>query len=356
MTELVLSDPLDAEIPAAMAALDRLEIAVRDAKTFEAVADIADIAAGLQRRFKPVKGCADKAGEVWVAAETKIGEEIEKYPKAKGTRANFRGKPKSVGPSGSPKVEPPDNTPTLTQLKISKKRSTRARKLAALEPEKRVELIAELKAEDKAVTPDAILRKQRERNKREKKHTVATAVFSDKGPFDVVVIDPPWKVEKIDRDVRPNQDAFDYPTMSEDEIAAFWKADVACRLEPDCHLFMWTTQKWLPSALRLVEQFGFRYVLTMVWHKPGGFQPLDLPQYNCEFVIYARQGSPLFVDTKDFFCCFEAPRREHSRKPDVFYDTIRRVTGGSRIDVFSREARPGFAQFGNELTKFDEVA
>jgi len=34
---------------------------------------------------------------------------------------------------------------------------------------------------------------------------------------------------------------------------------------------MWTTQKFLPAALRLVEKFGFRYVLLMVWRKSGGF-------------------------------------------------------------------------------------
>jgi hypothetical protein len=50
------------------------------------------------------------------------------------------------------------------------------------------------------------------------------------------------------------------------------------------HLFCWATEKYLPAALDLVAKWGFRYVLTMVWHKPGGFQPHDLPQYNCEFI------------------------------------------------------------------------
>ena len=40
------------------------------------------------------------------------------------------------------------------------------------------------------------------------------------GVYDVLVIDPPWPMEKIERDERPNQAAFDYPTMSEAEIAA----------------------------------------------------------------------------------------------------------------------------------------
>jgi N6-adenosine-specific RNA methylase IME4 len=117
-----------------------------------------------------------------------------------------------------------------------------------------------------------------------------------------------------------------------------------------------TTSPRRPAALELLPKIGFHYVLTMVWHKPGGFQPHDLPQYNCEFVVYARRGAPVFIDTKDFNCCFAAPRREHSRKPDDFYDTVRRVTGGSRIDVFSREARDGFAQYGNETAKFGEAA
>lgn len=167
------------------------------------------------------------------------------------------------------------------------------------------------------------------------------------GEYETIVIDPPWQMQKIEREVRPNQVEFEYPTMSEEQLAA-----VELPVAPDCHLFCWTTHKFLPMALRLLDVWGFRYVCTMVWHKPGGFQPIGLPQYNCEFALYARKGSPKFVETKSFNTCFEAPRREHSRKPDEFYDMIKRVTAGPRIDVFSRELRDGFDQFGNEMDKF----
>lgn len=180
-------------------------------------------------------------------------------------------------------------------------------------------------------------------------------VVFPEGKFGTIVIDPPWQMEKIERDVAPDQVAFDYPTMDEEALTAFGDRVNACAAD-DCHMFMWTTHKHLPLALRLLTAWDWKYVLTMVWHKPGGFQPFGLPQYNCEFAIYARKGSPKFTDTKAFNVCFEAPRREHSRKPDEFYSVVSRVTGDGRIDIFSREPRDGFAQLGNETDKFGEAA
>jgi N6-adenosine-specific RNA methylase IME4 len=72
--------------------------------------------------------------------------------------------------------------------------------------------------------------------------------------------------------------------------------------------------------------------------------------------VYSRIGAPKFIDTKAFPACFNAPRREHSRKPDEFYRLVERVTAGPRIDIFSRESREGFDQYGNEPDKFVDSA
>lgn len=166
------------------------------------------------------------------------------------------------------------------------------------------------------------------------------------GEYDVIVIDPPWPMEKIERDVRPNQSEFDYPTMTEADLAA-----MSMPAADDCHLWLWTTHRFLPMAMRLLDAWGFKYVCTFVWHKPGGFQPIGLPQYNCEFAFYARRGTPQFIDTKAFPVCFNAARGQHSEKPEAFYDIVRRVTAGRRIDIFNRRQIKGFDVWGKEASE-----
>jgi N6-adenosine-specific RNA methylase IME4 len=170
------------------------------------------------------------------------------------------------------------------------------------------------------------------------------------GEYQCIVIDPPWPMEKIERDVRPNQAApLDYRPMSIDELRA-----LALPAAVDCHLYLWTTHKFLPSALELAEAWGFNYQCLLTWVKNVGFTPFSF-MYSTELVVFARRGS-LDLVVKGRRLDFTAKVREHSRKPDEFYDLVRDVSPGPRIDMFSREARDGFDQWGNETARFADAA
>jgi len=220
--------------------------------------------------------------------------------------------------------------------------TTQLLELARLTPEKQVEVARSI-VNGAASVIDA---------KREIKKAEVIANLEDvkvkeakavEGVYDVIVIDPPWPMKKIERDIAPDQVEFDYPTMTIDEIKAL---EVPCA--DNCHVWLWTTHKYLPDALEILQAWDMKYVCTFVWHKPGGFQPFGLPQYNAEFALYARKGTPEFTDFKDFKLCFDAPRTGHSEKPDYFYELVRRVTAGRRLDMFSRRAIPGFDSWGKE--------
>src|SRR5262245_1029499 len=112
------------------------------------------------------------------------------------------------------------------------------------------------------------------------------------GVYDVLVIDPPWPVAVQRRKLYPNRVALDYPTMSVEAIQA-----LTLPLAPACHVWLWTTQRFLLDAGRCLKEWGLRYVCCFVWRKPDGMQPMYLPKFNCEFVLYARRGAATFVDT-----------------------------------------------------------
>lgn len=307
--------------------------------TVDEAKGILDKVAALQAYAKQQN---DSDMEIWLAevklrARRRIGEISRELDKAE---------PGPIGKDTSHRWEVTPKSEVLEQAGISTSTANRCEKIACIPAEEFEQVIGQSKEENRPVTY-ADVEKKTAKNLKEKENKTLkeTKTKTASGEYDVIVIDPPWPMEKIERDVRPNQQAFDYPIMSQDELIAFRKQ---IPFAEDSHVFLWTTQKFLPMALRLFEAWRVRYVLTMVWHKPGGFQPIGLPQYNCEFVLYGRVGSPKFTDTKAFNVCFNAPRGKHSEKPEEFYKLLGRVTEGKKIDMFNRRPIAGFDGWGNE--------
>src|SRR5262249_50822552 len=123
---------------------------------------------------------------------------------------------------------------------------------------------------------------------------------------------------------------------------------LALPLADVAHVWLWTTQRFLPDALRCLQAWGLTYTCLFVWVKTGGMQPMNLPQFNGELALYARKGPALFLDTTALVTCFTAPREGHSAKPEAFYAMVRRVTAGRRLDMFARRRIEGFDTWGAE--------
>ena len=103
---------------------------MRNAKTFAELDNVVTTAKALQVKFGPVKDVSDRAGLVWVRANRRLADELDKLPKATGTRGQLtkagpgRGK---KGKTGGDTMEPPvSDAPTLAELGVDKKRSARA--------------------------------------------------------------------------------------------------------------------------------------------------------------------------------------------------------------------------------------
>jgi len=308
-------------------------------KNIEEIKDIRDKAIAF-RAYKIQQGASleiqNLGAEIKIWAERRMGELIPDIAPHGGDRQSE----KARLPKG-----------TLVEYGISKKQSHKFQVIADVPIEEFENHIEEIKDKGKDLSTASIYRFAKKKTTQENIEKLKTNIPMIEGKFKTLVIDPAWPMVKIEREVRPKQNGFDYPVMDEEKLMAIPVDDL---MDTEAHVYLWTTQKFLPMALRMVKHWSLNYIFVMVWHKSGGFQPVGLPQYNCEFVVFGKKGNMPFLDTKAFPTCFTAERREHSRKPDEFYELVKRVSPGPLLEMYARESREGWVKWGNETSKFDK--
>ena len=185
-----------------------------------------------------------------------------------------------------------------------------------------------------------------------------TASFAELSPlsFDLIVADPPWRFRTWGEHNQTKSASRHYDLMTTDDIKELPVGGLAQR---DCLLMLWATGAMLPQALDVMEAWGFKYKSLMAWRKmtPNGKVRMGTGYWTRsmhEPILIGTLGTPTKVS--GFPSIFDGIAREHSRKPDEFFDLVEKhTTGLRRLELFSRESRPNWTAWGNEVGKMDEV-
>lgn len=164
------------------------------------------------------------------------------------------------------------------------------------------------------------------------------------GVFEVIALDPPWNYGR-EYDPDSSRVANPYPEMTQAQLL-----ELAPPFADDSVCMLWTTHAFLFDAKELLDHWGFTYKATMVWDK-GKMGMGHWLRMQCEFCLVGIKGKPKWNNTKWRDIITEA-RREHSRKPEAFYEMVEDVVTGRRLEFFSREQRKGWATYGNDTEKF----
>jgi N6-adenosine-specific RNA methylase IME4 len=173
-----------------------------------------------------------------------------------------------------------------------------------------------------------------------------------RGPFRVIVCDPPWQYDKR-ADDGTHRAANPYPSMSTDEICAL--ADrVKAVAHEDCILWLWTTNAFMRDAFRVLDAWGFQEKTILTWGK-NRMGTGDWLRGMTEHCIMAARGKPERTLSNQTTLLM-GDMREHSRKPESFYQLVQSVCPGSRLEMFAREKRPTWSAWGAEENKFDRGA
>lgn len=174
--------------------------------------------------------------------------------------------------------------------------------------------------------------------------------------YEVIVADPPWDFENYSSAGTKKGADPHYAVMPLDGIKALPVHQLA---RGDCLLLLWTTGWAMATgqAQEVARAWHFKPISEMVWEKrtPSGKRRMGTGyrvRTMHEPILVCTLGSPRH---RPLPSSFDGIARQHSRKPDEFYDMIGAHTrlAVRRADLFSRETRNGFEGWGAEHGKFD---
>lgn len=182
--------------------------------------------------------------------------------------------------------------------------------------------------------------------------------------FDFAMVDPPWPWRVYSENGMKKSPEAQYKTMSFAEIEALRCGDL---LAPSGVMWLWCTWPLIHQQCDTLRRWGLEPKTGGAWAKRTESGRLRwgtgyLLRSVCEpFIIATLPGSGwrgssaanLIETIAD--AAVDGVAREHSRKPEEVYALVESILPNARkADIFSRQKRPGWTSWGNEVEKFAE--
>lgn len=327
-----------------LAKLEKATQMLIEAKSLDEVKHVIDIAEAAKTYAKAAKlglDAQNHAAEIAILARRKAGEFLAQLERGGGTgRGNTMEKISNVGNLLS------DYKETIEEAGISYQDANRWQQVASVPEETFKELITQTKEAGKELTTSGIIKEIQRANFIEKNNNKKIQPFPV-GKYSVIYTDPPWPVGSIVMDKWESPIDDKYPVMSIEDITNLPVQELAA---DDCALFMWTTHTFLPDALNIIKEWGFKYFCCITWNKGSGWTQNGFHKMT-ELLLYAYKGK-MNVDQygKAIPTLIEEKKTYHSKKPDSIRDLIASKTPEPRIEMFARDSFEGWSTWGNEVT------
>lgn len=135
---------------------------------------------------------------------------------------------------------------------------------------------------------------------------------------------------------------------------------VSSALTDTAHLYLWVPNALLPEGLETLKAWGFEYKSNIVWHKvrkDGGPDGRGVGFYfrnTTELVLFGVRGknARTLAPGRRQVNILRTQKREHSRKPDEFYDIVESCSPGPYLEMFARGPRKGWTVWGNQSDEY----
>jgi N6-adenosine-specific RNA methylase IME4 len=176
--------------------------------------------------------------------------------------------------------------------------------------------------------------------------------------FATILADPPWQFQNRTGKVAPEHKRLNrYSTMSLQEIKDL---PVASASAETTHLYLWVPNALLPEGMAVLMAWGFQYKSNLIWHKirkDGGPDGRGVGFYFrnvTEMVLFGVRGknARTLAPGRSQVNFLKTQKREHSRKPDEFYNIVESCSPGPYLEMFARGSRPGWNTWGKQAEEY----